>query len=63
MRVCPGKAVAWAEMRVVLARMVWNLDLSIAPGKQVNWMDLKTYVVVQKEPIKIRIKARHIIMV
>lgn len=63
MRVCPGKAVAWAEMRLVLARMVWNLDLSVAPGKQVNWMDLKTYVVVQKEPIMIRIKAKPTIQV
>lgn len=57
-RSCLGKFVALAELRVVLARLVWNFDLSIAPGKQINWMDLKTYIVVQKEPIKIMIKAR-----
>ena len=47
-----------AEMRLILARMVWNLDLSMAPGKQVDWRKLKTYLVVEKQPIHISIKAR-----
>lgn len=47
-----------AELRLVLARLVWNFDLSAAPGKQIKWMDFKTYIVVQKEPIRIVIKAR-----
>lgn len=56
-RSCLGKLVALAELRLVLARLVWNFDLSVAPERQINWMDLKTYIVVQKEPIKIMINA------
>ncbi|KAL9118644.1 MAG: hypothetical protein Q9187_004808 [Circinaria calcarea] len=60
-RSCLGKSVALAELRVVLARLVWNFDLSIALGRQINWMDLKTYIVVQKEQIEIMIKARSVV--
>ena len=57
-RFCPGRLVAWAEMRLILARLVWNFDLSMAPGKQINWMELKMYIIVQKEPIRVRIRPR-----
>jgi len=57
-RGCLGKSVALAELRLVLARLVWTFDLKTAPGEQINWLDLKNYVVVQKRPIKIRIKLR-----
>ncbi|MCJ1439449.1 hypothetical protein MMC27_008843 [Xylographa pallens] len=57
-RSCLGKSVAWAEMRVVLARLVWRFDIGVAEGRGVDWMDLKTYIVVQKEPIGVRVKVR-----
>ena len=57
-RSCLGKSVAMAEMRLLLARLIWNFDLAMAPGRQVDWMNLKTYIVVQKEPINITIKVR-----
>ena len=57
-RSCLGRLIALAEMRLVLARLVWNFDLSMAPGKQLNWMEQKMYIVVQKEPIRVKIKPR-----
>lgn len=57
-RGCLGKSVALSELRLVLARLVWTFDLDTASGQQVNWLDLKTYIVVQKKPIQIRIKLR-----
>lgn len=51
-----GKSFALAEMRLVLARLVWKFDLGKAPGKQVNWNQLKTYVVVEKRAINITLK-------
>lgn len=43
-------------MRLVLARLVWRFDLTVAPGRQVDWNQLKTYVVVEKKAINIVIK-------
>lgn len=60
-RSCMGKSFALAEMRIVLARLVWKFDLSVAPGKQIDWNELKTFVVVQKEPINIAIKPRSVV--
>jgi cytochrome P450 len=60
-RSCMGKSFALAEMRLVLARLVWRFDLSLAPGKQVDWNELKTFMVVQKEPINIAITARSVV--
>ncbi len=53
-----GKSFALAEMRLVLARLVWSFDISIALGKRVDWNRVKTYVVVQKEAIEVAIKER-----
>ncbi|KAK3394591.1 cytochrome P450 [Podospora didyma] len=57
-RACPGKGFALAEMRLVLARVVWRFEVSTAPGKQVDWNELKTYILVEKVPIEIVIKER-----
>ncbi|MCJ1316346.1 hypothetical protein MMC15_001667 [Xylographa vitiligo] len=56
-RNCIGKAMAWAEMRVVLAKMVWTFDLEPAPGHRLDWSKQKTYIVVQKEPVNILLKS------
>lgn len=37
-RNCIGRNLAYAEMRTILARLVWNFDLALAPeGK--GWLD------------------------
>ncbi|KAF5873019.1 putative cytochrome p450 protein [Botrytis fragariae] len=57
-RVCLGRSFGQAELRLVLARLVWNFDLQGAGGKGVNWFELKNYIVVQKEPIWVAIRER-----
>ncbi|KAF7870469.1 hypothetical protein EAF04_004213 [Stromatinia cepivora] len=57
-RACLGRSFGQAELRVVLARLVWNFDLEAVGNKLVNWVDLKNYIVVQKEPIWVTIKPR-----
>ncbi|TVY84721.1 Versicolorin B desaturase [Lachnellula suecica] len=56
-RSCMGKHLAWAEMRLVLARMLWEFDVNMA-GKPLKWEDLKTFLLVEKRPIDIRIQLR-----
>ncbi|KAI0814215.1 cytochrome P450 [Xylaria sp. FL0064] len=57
-RSCLGKSLAMAEMRLVLAQLVWNFELSQAEGPGVRWNELKTFVVVQKVPIYVVLKKR-----
>ncbi|KAH9991840.1 cytochrome P450 [Xylariaceae sp. FL0662B] len=57
-RSCLGKSFALAEMRLVLSRLVWAFDISMISERRIDWNRLKTYVVVQKEPIELIIRAR-----
>lgn len=54
---CLGKTLALAEMRLSLARMLWAFDFEEA-GKRLKWADLKTFMIIQKQPVDIRIKVR-----
>jgi hypothetical protein len=45
-------------MRLVLAKLIWRFDLAAVPGCNVDWTKLKTYVLVQKEPIRVIVKDR-----
>ena len=57
-RNCIGKPLAMAQLRLVLARMVWNFDLEMGPGRGLEWMKQKTFIVVQKEPVEVRVRKR-----
>ena len=51
---CIGKQLAYGELRVVLARMVWNFDLSVAVGgRDVDWTKQKCWFLVEKEPFDV----------
>ncbi|KAI1752754.1 cytochrome P450 [Xylaria castorea] len=58
-RSCLGKSLAMAETRLVLARLVWNFEISRAAGRYTEWTELKTFVMVQKEPVHIIIRKRN----
>lgn len=57
-RRCLGEHLAWFEMRLILARLVWAFDMEAGDGKSLDWTTLKTYVLVQKRPVSVRLKAR-----
>ena len=46
------------EMQLVLARLVWAFDLEAVQGSSFDLESLKTFVVVQKQPFMVRLKAR-----
>lgn len=54
-RNCLGQNIAWAEMRLVLARLVWNFD--ITPVDTLDWNTQKSYFLWQKEPFHVRLRA------
>ncbi|KLU89742.1 hypothetical protein MAPG_08711 [Magnaporthiopsis poae ATCC 64411] len=57
-RSCIGQSLAWVEMRLILARLLWNFDLALAPG-QTRWIkDQKAFQVWEKTPLKVRVTER-----
>lgn len=47
------------EMQLILARMVWNFDISAADeSKILDWNTLETQLLVQKKPVMVRLKIR-----
>ena len=47
-------SLAYAEMRLILARMIWNFDMELAPESQ-GWTDQLSFVVWDKPPLKVKL--------
>ncbi|MCJ1405111.1 hypothetical protein MMC11_008337 [Xylographa trunciseda] len=56
-RACIGKGLALAQLRCVLARMVWGFEMQVV-GEGREWMAQKTFIVVQKEEVWVRLRRR-----
>ncbi|KAL9610457.1 MAG: hypothetical protein Q9167_004830 [Letrouitia subvulpina] len=52
-RNCLGYNIAWAEGRLMVARLVWNFDLT--PLSELDWAQQKTYMMWQKEPFYVQL--------
>ncbi|TAQ86122.1 hypothetical protein B7494_g5556 [Chlorociboria aeruginascens] len=57
-RSCLGKTLAWAEMRLILARLIFAFDIE-ASDKPLKWKELRTFLLVEKKPIEIRLRAKN----
>lgn len=57
---CIGEPLARAEMRLVLAKLLWTFDLERADGPhaEVVWENQKVFAVVEKHPLDVRLVAR-----
>ncbi|KAH7013966.1 cytochrome P450 [Ilyonectria destructans] len=57
-RNCIGKNLAYAESRLILARMIWNFDLKIADDSR-RWIeDSEMYMIWQKNPLHVYLTPR-----
>lgn len=60
-RDCLGKNLAYAETRLVIARLLWSFDFSV-PDEQRDlreWFECqKTFVMWQKPPLLVEVKCR-----
>ncbi|KAK5689615.1 hypothetical protein LTR97_012788 [Elasticomyces elasticus] len=53
---CIGQKFAWAEMRLILARLLYTFDISWAKTPPMNdWDQQQTFIFWQKEPLEIRL--------
>ncbi|KAK0646811.1 cytochrome P450 [Cercophora newfieldiana] len=49
-RACIGRGLAYMEMRLAVARLVWSFDMELMPGCE-KWTDQKTWVLYEKLPL------------
>ncbi|KAJ3519244.1 hypothetical protein NM208_g14199 [Fusarium decemcellulare] len=58
-RDCIGKNLAYAELRMVVSRLLWTFDLEIVEGQE-DWVSRqRTFTVHDKGPLMIRLKPRN----
>lgn len=57
-RNCIGRNLAYVEMRLILARVLWNFDLKLAEDCR-NWIgDQKIYFLWEKGPLNVHLTPR-----
>jgi hypothetical protein len=49
-------SLAYAEMRLILTRLLWNFDLELDERSQTWVKDLKAYSIWQKEALYVKLK-------
>ncbi|KAI0022362.1 cytochrome P450 [Xylariomycetidae sp. FL0641] len=57
-RACMGQHMAWAEMRLVLAKLLWRFDFQAVEGSRLRWEDLRTFLLVEKKPVYVKMGQR-----
>jgi len=58
-RGCLGKAIAWAEMNLTLAKLILNFDMEPSAKTIGDWTDTKVWLVHEKSPMYVKIKPRN----
>ncbi|KAF2808085.1 isotrichodermin C-15 hydroxylase [Mytilinidion resinicola] len=53
-RNCLGKQLAYAEMRLIMARVFWTFDLELVE-KETNWLDQKVFSLWEKPPLMVKL--------
>ncbi|KAL4781966.1 cytochrome P450 [Aspergillus varians] len=57
-RACIGRNLAYAEMRTILAKLLWHFNISL-DERSAAWVDVKSYVVWEKKPLLVKLQARN----
>ncbi|KXH53894.1 cytochrome P-450 [Colletotrichum salicis] len=58
-RNCIGKSMAYAELRIILAKLIWNFDLELMDESKQWTSRQRIYLIWQKVPLLVRCKDRH----
>ena len=55
---CLGINLAWAELRIILCRLVWEFEFELCAGQE-KWMDdQKAYILWDKPGLWVNLKER-----
>ncbi|CAI6306923.1 unnamed protein product [Periconia digitata] len=59
-RNCIGQAMAWSEIRTILARFIYNFDVELHdPATSSDWDNQKVFILWAKAPLMVRLTARN----
>ncbi|KAK0719003.1 cytochrome P450 [Apiosordaria backusii] len=50
-RACIGQHLVWAEMRLILTKLLRAFDFEEVEGKRLAWESLRTFLLVEKKPV------------
>ncbi|PKY00246.1 cytochrome P450 [Aspergillus campestris IBT 28561] len=56
-RNCLGKNLAYSEMRIIMARMLWNFDLQLCE-ESATWNEQRSYLLWEKPPLMCQLRER-----
>jgi cytochrome P450 len=56
-RNCLGRNLAYTEMRVILARVLWTFDLELCEESR-DWKDQKVFVIWERGPLMCKLTMR-----
>ncbi len=52
--------LAWAEMNLILCKVLWNFDMELAEGNKKDWsMEQKLYLLHERTPLYVKLTSRH----
>lgn len=57
-RNCLGRNLAYLEMRLILARLLWHFDFQTEEEHPGGWEQQKSWILWEKRPLNIRVKSR-----
>ncbi|KAL4946724.1 hypothetical protein BDV06DRAFT_208597 [Aspergillus oleicola] len=57
-RACLGQDLAWAELWLILAKLVWNFEFGVVHGEEVKWEELRTFLLVERRAVNVQISLR-----
>jgi len=55
---CLGVNLAWAEMRLILSKLVWAFEITAGVGQPVIWEKLRTFALIEKQPVVVVMRKR-----
>lgn len=54
---CIGKTLGYAELHIILAKLLWHFDITAAPGgRDVEWLMQKSYAMMEKLPFDVQLR-------
>ncbi|KAL8825029.1 MAG: hypothetical protein Q9191_004662 [Dirinaria sp. TL-2023a] len=56
---CMGRPLAWVELRLVVARLLWVFDFSDDPSERVEFDNFPVIMLIQKLPMKMKVKFKN----
>lgn len=58
-RNCVGQQLANAQIRLILATMIWHFDMELENPNETDWMDVPIFgIVADKKPLRVKVTER-----